>query len=51
MVLAGGDGGRPAERAYADSMTGDYLNAVAATLSELRRLAVDMAVTQNAVSA
>jgi len=36
MVVAGGDGGRPAERAYADSMTGDYLKAVAATLSALR---------------
>jgi hypothetical protein len=36
MVVAGGDGGRPAERAYADSMTGDYLKAVAAALSALR---------------
>jgi hypothetical protein len=35
MVVAGGDGGRPAE--HAGSMTGDYLNAVAATLGELRR--------------
>jgi hypothetical protein len=35
MVVAGGDGGRPAE--HAGSMTGDYLKAVAATLSELRR--------------
>ncbi len=35
MVAAGGDGGRPAE--HAGSMTGDYLKAVAATLSELRR--------------
>jgi hypothetical protein len=37
MVAAGDDGGRPAERAYADSMTGDYPNAVAATLSERQR--------------
>lgn len=37
MVVPGSDGSRPAERTYADSMSGDYLNAVAATLSELRR--------------
>jgi hypothetical protein len=39
LVVAGVEGGSPQEREYADSMTGDYLNAVAATLSAMRRLA------------
>jgi hypothetical protein len=33
------EGGSQAEREYADSMTGDYLKAVAATLNAMRRLA------------
>jgi len=33
------EGGSDAEQAYADSMTGDYLKAVAATLNAMRRLA------------
>ena len=32
-------GGSAEEQAYADSMTGDYLKAVAATLNAMRRLA------------
>jgi len=33
------EGGSDAEQEYADSMTGDYLKAVAATLNAMRRLA------------
>ena len=39
LVVAGVEGGSAAEREYADSMTGDYLKAVAATLNAMRRLA------------
>lgn len=39
LVVAGVQGGSPAEQDYADSMTGDYLKAVAATLNAMRRLA------------
>jgi hypothetical protein len=39
LVVAGVEGGSDAEQAYADSMTGDYLKAVAATLNAMRRLA------------
>jgi hypothetical protein len=39
LVVAGVEGGSAAEREYAESMTGDYLKAVAATLSAMRRLA------------
>jgi hypothetical protein len=39
LVVAGVAGGSEPERAYADSMTGDYLKAVAATLNAMRRLA------------
>jgi Domain of unknown function (DUF1857) len=39
LVVAGVPGGSPAEQDYADSMTGDYLKAVAATLNAMRRLA------------
>ena len=35
----GVEGGSAAEQEYADSMTGDYLKAVAATLNAMRRLA------------
>jgi hypothetical protein len=39
LVVEGVAGGTPAEQDYADSMTGDYLKAVEATLSAMRRLA------------
>ncbi len=38
LVVAGVEGGTAAEQEYADSMTGDYLKAVAATLNAMRRL-------------
>jgi len=47
LVVAAVEGGSAAEREYADSMTGDYLKAVAATLNAMRRIAED----QSAVSA
>ena len=47
LVVEGVEGGSAAEQEYADSMTGDYLKAVAATLNAMRRLAEE----QNAVSA
>ena len=40
LVVAGVEGGSDREREYADSMTGDYLKAVAATLNAMRRIAV-----------
>jgi hypothetical protein len=39
LVVTGVAGGSAEEQAYADSMTGDYLKAVAATLNAMRRLA------------
>ena len=39
LVVASVEGGSDEERQYADSMTGDYLKAVAATLNAMRRLA------------
>ena len=39
LVVDGVEGGSPREREYADSMTGDYLKAVAATLNAMRRIA------------
>ena len=51
LVVEGVEGGSPAEQEYAESMTGDYLKAVAATLTAMRRLATDPAAAQNAVSA
>ena len=39
LVVAGVEGGSDAEQEYADSMTADYLKAVAATLNAMRRLA------------
>ena len=39
LVVHGVAGGSTEEQAYADSMTGDYLQAVAATLNAMRRLA------------
>jgi Domain of unknown function (DUF1857) len=47
LVVTGVGGGSAAEQEYADSMTGDYLKAVAATLNAMRRLAEN----KNAVSA
>ena len=47
LVVAGVEGGSAAEQEYADSMTGDYLKAVAATLNAMRRIAEE----KNAVSA
>jgi hypothetical protein len=45
LVVAGVEGGSAAEQEYADSMTGDYLKAVEATLAAMRRLAADQAVS------
>jgi hypothetical protein len=39
LVVAGIEGGSAEERAYADGMTADYLKAVAATLTAMRRVA------------
>ncbi len=39
LVVQGVMGGSAAEQEYADSMTGDYLKAVAATLNAMRRIA------------
>lgn len=39
LVVAGVVGGSAREQEYADSMTGDYHKAVAATLNAMRRLA------------
>jgi len=39
LVVHGVAGGSAEEQAYADSMTGDYLKAVAATLNAMRRIA------------
>jgi hypothetical protein len=39
LVVSGIEGGSAGEQEYADSMTGDYLKAVAATLSAMRKLA------------
>jgi hypothetical protein len=44
LVVVGVAGGSQAERQYADSMTGDYLKAVAATLNAMRRLAAESGV-------
>jgi len=41
LVVSGVEGGSAAEQEYADSMTGDYLKAVEATLNAMRRLAAD----------
>jgi hypothetical protein len=39
LVVSGVEGGSAAEQEYADSMTGDYLKAVAATLGAMRQIA------------
>ena len=41
LVVSGVEGGSAGEQEYADSMTGDYLRAVAATLTAMRRIAAD----------
>ena len=51
LVVAGVEGGSAAEQQYADSMTGDYLKAVAATLAAMRRIAAEKAGSAKAVSA
>jgi Domain of unknown function (DUF1857) len=51
LVIAGVEGGSPAEREYADSMTGDYLKAVDATLNAMRRLAADKAIAADTAAA
>ena len=45
LVVTGVKGGSAAEQEYADSMTGDYLKAVAATLAAMRRIKSGEAVT------
>lgn len=44
LVVAGVAGGSAGEQEYADSMTGDYLKAVDATLNAMRRVAADASV-------
>src|ERR1700704_2035737 len=52
LVVEGVEGGSAQEQEYADSMTGDYLKAVAATLNAMRRLAEEnSAEEKSAVSA
>ncbi len=41
LVVAGIEGGSAGEQEYADSMTGDYLKAVEATLNAMRRVAAE----------
>jgi len=41
LVVAGVEGGSAGEQEYASSMTGDYLKAVEATLTAMRKLAAD----------
>jgi hypothetical protein len=43
LVVSGVEGGSTTEQSYAESMTGDYLKAVAATLGAMRRLATEKA--------
>jgi hypothetical protein len=45
LVVHGVPGGSAAEQEYADSMTADYLKAVAATLNAMRRIAEGAQVT------
>ena len=44
LVVAGVPGDSAEEKEYADSMTGDYLKAVAATLNAMRQLAAESGV-------
>jgi hypothetical protein len=41
LVVSGVEGGSAGEQEYADSMTGDYLKAVDATLTAMRRIATE----------
>ena len=41
LVVSGAEGGSAGEQEHADSMTGDYLKAVEATLTAMRKLAAD----------
>ncbi len=41
LVVAGVEGGSAGEQEYADSMTGDYLKAVEATLGAMRQIAAN----------
>ncbi|HUZ25420.1 MAG TPA: SRPBCC family protein [Streptosporangiaceae bacterium] len=41
LAVVGIEGGSAGEQEYADSMTGDYLKAVEATLTAMRRIAAD----------
>lgn len=41
LLVEGAEGGSTAEQDYANSMTGDYLKAVEATLGAMRRIAAD----------
>jgi hypothetical protein len=50
LVVAGVEGGSAAEREYAESMTGDYLKAVAATLTAMRRMAAGPAAASGAAA-
>ena len=45
LVVQGVEGGSAQEQEYADSMTGDYLKAVAATLAAMRRIKTGEKVT------
>ena len=49
LVVTGVEGGSAAEQEYAESMTSDYLKAVAATLTAMRRMATDPAAARSAV--
>jgi hypothetical protein len=45
LAVSGVEGGSAGEREYADSMTGDYLKAVDATLTAMRRIAAEKGVS------
>ena len=45
LVVGGAEGGSARETEYAESMTGDYLKAVAATLAAMRKIKAGEAVT------
>jgi hypothetical protein len=45
LVVSGVEGGSAGEGEYADSMTGDYLKAVDATLNAMRRMAAEAPVS------
>jgi hypothetical protein len=51
LVVTGVEGGSPAESEYAESMTGDYLKAVAATVNAMRRMAAGPAAASRAARA